>query len=183
MKLEKNVLYKSKVNNVAFGNLTPQQLLQFFGNGRQCGVFLEPEIASKFEETFCPPSQGDNPDIMCPVNGKIQAKTWKRTEETFFKSGKNKGMSKHDAKSIFTTKSGLWDSMKRRKQLGEDVEKTINDYFDKYDCFMYIDISQMGEDFSYSFIVLDTEYVKAQAVDGHISPNDILKKVEAVEEV
>jgi hypothetical protein len=42
---------------------------------------------------------------------------------------------------------------------------------------MYIDIEQFGVDFSYSFIVLDTKYVKSVAVDGYIAPEDIISQI------
>jgi hypothetical protein len=177
MKLRPNVLYRSKLKTVVIDDLPREVCLELLGNGREAGVFLEPVIARKFEGVTTAPRQGENPDLICVKLGKIQCKTWRHLVEEVFKSGPRKGLSKWKAKSIFTTKSGLWDSMKRRKALGEDVDKTIREYFDKYDCFMYIDIEQFGVDFSYSFIVLDTKYVKSVAVDGYIAPEDIISQI------
>lgn len=177
MKLLPNVMYRAKVENVSFGRMTAEELLEVLGSGRMCGVLLEHEIAHIFEDCKTAPAQGDNPDIISEELGDIQAKTWRQEEESFFKSGPRKGLSKWLAKSIFTTKSGLWDSLKRRIALGEDVDKTIREYFDKYDYFMYIDIQQFGKDYTYSFIVLETEYVKSVAVNGYIAPQDILSQV------
>jgi hypothetical protein len=120
MKLEKNVMYSSSLENVSIGSLTKEQILLFLGNGRQCGVLLE---------------------------------------------------------------SGLWDSMKRRRALGEDVDKMIVDYFDDYDTFMYIDISKMKTDLSYRFIIIDSEHVKNTHEDGRISEELINSLIEREETV
>lgn len=177
MKLQPNILYKSQLKEVKIDDLPREVCLELLGNGRQAGVILEPVIALKFDGVTTAPRQGDNPDLICVKLGKIQCKTWRHVIEEFFKQGPRKGLSKWEAKSVFTTKSGLWDSLTRRKALGEDVDKTIREYFDKYDYFMYIDIEQFNVDFSYSFIVLDTKYVKSVAVDGYIAPKDIISQI------
>tara|TARA_B100002019_G_scaffold221521_1_gene194370 strand:- start:84 stop:599 length:516 start_codon:yes stop_codon:yes gene_type:complete len=171
MKLEKNVMYSSSLENVSIGSLTKEQILLFLGNGRQCGVLLETEIANKFEDVVVPETQGASADLVDDVIGTIQAKTY------------HAGVGRLEKKKIFTTKSGLWDSMKRRRALGEDVDKMIVDYFDDYDTFMYIDISKMKTDLSYRFIIIDSEHVKNTHEDGRISEELINSLIEREETV
>ena len=64
MKLEKNVMYSSSLENVSIGSLTKEQILLFLGNGRQCGVLLETEIANKFEDVVVPETQGASADLV-----------------------------------------------------------------------------------------------------------------------
>ena len=78
-------------------------------------------------------------------------------------------MDRWDGKGIFTTKSGIWD----KKLSVADRDREIEKYWGGYDTFMYIDISNMGKDFSYSFITVPTESVKAVHENGQISYNDI----------
>lgn len=177
MKLLSNFLYRGVVENVSFGRVPPTLLRQMLGNGRQCGIMLEAEISTYFDDCVLPPTQGANADIISEDLGDVQAKTWHWLEEEFYKTGPRKGQSKYHSKDIWTSKSGLWDSSKRRKELGEDVPAMIAAYFDQYDHFMYIDISKMKIDYSYSFITLPTSYVKSVAVDGKIAPIDIISQV------
>ena len=180
MKLENNVLYWSKLENVSVGSLTLPQLLKHFGSGRQAGVLLEPEIANKFEECVESEKQGAGPDIIRGGIDKIQAKTFRVPADGVFKSGSRIGTDRWDKKDIFTTKSGIWDKavgkMKdaERKQWEEiDKPNEIEKYWNDYDTFMYVDIDDMEKDFSYSFLSVPTESVKATHEDGHISYNDI----------
>jgi len=180
MKLENNVLYWSKLKDVSVGSLTLPQLLKHFGSGRQAGVLLETEIANKFDDCTEAETQGAGPDIYRNGNDKIQAKTYRLPEDSVFKSGLRKGTHRWDKKGIFTTKSGIWDKAvgkmtdAQRKQWEEiDKPNEIEKYWNDYDTFMYIDITDMEKDFSYSFISVPTESVKATHVDGHISYNDI----------
>jgi len=181
MKLEKNVLYNSQINDVAFGLIPRDHLVKILANGRQCGVLLEYHIAEMFEDTDTPEKQGASYDLINPEGaGTIQAKTFKMLPDETFKRGKPKGLKKRDSKRVFTTKSTLWDQNKEKgasTRTGKSVEKIIEDYFEEYDCFMYIDISQMNE-LKFRFIVVDTSYVKSVHEGGFISINDILNKVE-----
>ena len=138
---------------------------------------LEAEICTYFEDCDLPPTQGANADVISENLGKVQAKTWHWLEEEYYKSGPRKGQSKYYSKDVWTSKSGLWDSSKRREALGEDIPAMIAAYFDQYDYFMYIDISNMKIDYSYSFIALPTPYVKSVAVGGKIAPIDIISQI------
>lgn len=176
MQLELNTLYKAKVDNIAFGSIPKEVLTEIISSGRICGVLLEAEIASRFENCERG-TQGEAPDLIDKSLGTIQAKTYHSTVyEGTIKQGKNKGTKKSSVKDIFTTKSGLWDSMKRRVSLGEDVEKQIVEYFDKYDCFCYIDISNMIN-LEFSFVVVSSDIPKQNHVMGRISFDDILSSV------
>ncbi len=169
MKLENNVLYWSELKNVKVDTLTQKQILKFFGNGRISGVGLEAVIANKFDDCVEGETQGAGPDIYRDVNDKIQAKTYKPLKDGVFARGPRKGMERWDGKDIFTTKSGIWDT----KLSDAERAREIEEYWGGYDTFMYIDTSNIGKDFSYSFISVPTESVKATHVDGHISYNDI----------
>jgi hypothetical protein len=175
--IEKNVLYRSSLENVSIGNLNRDQVLAFLGNGRQCGVLLETQISNLFDDLSVPATQGDNADLISDHHGSIQAKTFHFTDETFFKTGKRKGESKHSNKSIYVSKSSLWDSKKRRKQLGEDVDRITIDYIRSYDYFLLIDISKMKDDLSFSWILIDSPYISERHHDGLISINDVKEKI------
>jgi len=172
MKLENNVLYWSKLENVSVGSLTLPQLLKHFGSGRQAGVLLEPEIANKFEECVEAEKQGAGPDIYRNGNDKIQAKSYRAPKDGVFKTGVRKGLERWDGKDIKSTASNLWDKGKKRISPEERATK-IKEYWNAYDTFMYVDITNMEKDYSYSFISVPTELVKAVHVDGKISYNDI----------
>ena len=169
MKLENNVLYWSELRDVKVDTLTQEQILKFFGNGRISGVGLETVIANKFDDCVEAETQGAGPDIYRDVNDKIQAKTYKPLKDGVFDRGVRKGMERWDGKDIFTTKSGIWDT----KLSDAERAREIEEYWGGYDTFMYIDITNTGKDFSYSFISVPTESVKATHEDGHISYNDI----------
>ena len=180
MKLENNVLYWSKLKDVSVDTLTQEQILKFFGNGRISGVGLETVIANKFDDCVEAETQGAGPDIYRDGNDKIQAKTYKPLKDGVFDRGPRKGMERWDGKDIYTTKSGILDEKvgemtpEERKQWEEiDKPNEIKEYWNGYDTFMYIDTINIGKDFSYSFIAVPTESVKATHVDGHISYNDI----------
>lgn len=182
MNLEKNVMYRAKIEDVAFGAIPRDRLVEILANGRQCGVLLEADIAARFSGVV-EGTQGDAPDLIDEIIGTIQAKTYHGdAHEGVLKSGPNKGKFKSAMKKIFTTKSGLWDSMKRRRALGEDVDAQIVQYFDKYDCFCYIDISRMKK-LEYSFSIVDTAHVKARQVEGHVALDDILEGIERTVEI
>jgi hypothetical protein len=152
-------------------------LIDILASGRLCGVLIESDIASRFDGVSGG-KQGSGADLFDRDLGSIQAKTFRSDQhQGVFQRGKNRGISRDTKKSIFTTKSGLWDSMKRRKSLGEDVEKQITDYFSKYDTFCYIDISKMNH-LKYSFVMVSSDVPKNNHVDGCISLNDIMKNVE-----
>lgn len=176
MRLEKNTMYNVKIRKMSFGAIGKKRLEQIISSGRICGVLLEADIASRFEGVE-DGTQGEAPDLIDKRLGTIQAKTFRSSSFRGCTSrGKNAGCEKKHKKAIFTTKSGLWDSMKRRRQLGEDVDKQIVEYFDKYDCFCYIDISRM-KNLEYSFIIVSSSVPKKNHVEGSISLNDILKCV------
>lgn len=180
MKLENNVLYWAKLKDVSVDTLTQEQILKFFGNGRISGVGLETVIANKFDDCVEAETQGAGPDIYRDGNDKIQAKTYKPLKDGVFDRGARKGMERWDGKDIYTTMSGILDEKvgkmtpEERKQWEEVTKpKLIKEYWNGYDTFMYIDTINMGKDFSYSFIAVPTESVKAVHVDGKISYNDI----------
>ena len=180
MKLQQNILYKAKIKNVQFGNIPKEHLINVLSSGRLCGVLLESEISSLFDGVV-EGTQGNAPDFICESLGTIQAKTYHSSNfQGNFKSGPRKGLPKADSKAIFTTKSGLWDSMKRRRALGEDVDAMITDYYDQYDKFCYIDISNM-KNLEYSFIIVDSNLPKEKSIDGNISLNDIMDSVESIQ--
>jgi hypothetical protein len=177
MNLQKNTLYHATVSGVKFGRIPMEDLIVSLASGRQCGVLLEQEIASYFDDCTAG-TQGAGADLIDQTHGKIQAKTYRSVDLIGqFKLGPRRGLSKSDDKRIFTTKSGLWDSIGRRRALGEDIEQTICEYFLAYDCFCYIDIAKM-RDLEYSFIVVDSSVPINSHVDGRISYNDILNSVE-----
>ena len=177
MKLEINTMYHVSIDNIAFGNVPRDRIIEVVASGRICGVLLEADIASRFDG-LVEGTQGNAPDLIDDVIGTIQAKTYHSTAHAGeFKSGPRKGLLKRFAKSIFTTKSGLWDSMKRRRELGEDVDGQIVEYFDKYDCFCYIDISQM-KNLKYSFAIVSSDIPKQNHSNGHISLEDIEKSIQ-----
>lgn len=176
MKLEMNTMYHAKIENIAFGAVATDRLIDVVSSGRICGVLLEADIAARFDEVI-EGTQGNAPDLIDTVLGTIQAKTYHSTNhEGSFSRGKNKGVLKRTIKSIFTTKSGLWDSMKRRRQLGENVDQQIVEYFDKYDCFCYIDISKMKQ-LEYSFAIVSSNVPKQNHIDGNISLDDIESQI------
>lgn len=176
MKLEMNTLYKAKIENIAFGVVPTERLIDVISSGRICGVLLEADIAARFDGVV-EGTQGNAPDLIDEVLGTIQAKTYHSSaHEGVVKSGRRKGTLKSTIKSIFTTKSGLWDSMKRRRQLGEDVDQQIVEYFEKYDCFCYIDISKMKQ-LEYTFAIVSSDVPKQNHVDGNIAMDDILKNI------
>lgn len=177
MKLQKHVLYHVSIENVSFGAIPEARLLEAISSGRVCGVLIESDIANRFDGVT-EGKQGSGADFFDERLGSVQAKTFRSDQcNGLIKQGKNKGLNRKDIKNIFTTKSGLWDSMKRRKALGEDVEKQITDYFNKYDMFCYIDISKMTE-LKYSFVVVSSEVPIKNHKDGFISMNDIMSNVE-----
>lgn len=173
MFLKKNVLYHVKLAQPSFGTISTGRLITILSSGRMCGVLIESDIASKFDGVS-EGTQGAGADLIDAVLGKIQAKTFRSSDfYGHYKSGKKNGTSKKLDKRIFTTKSGLWNSMKRRRQLGEDVDLQIVEYFDKYDNFCYIDISKMPT-LEYSFVIISSEMPKKRHVNGNISYQDIL---------
>ena len=170
MVIEKRVFYSSSLEETTtIGNLTKEQTLSFLGNGRQCGVLLELQISNLFEDLQTASTQGDNADLVSDVHGSIQAKTFHSLEKKTITRGKNKGKTNHSQKNVFITKSCLWDSKKKREALGEDVDKTTEDYISSYDAFLMIDISQMKKDLSFSWILIDSEYIKEHHHKGFIS--------------
>ena len=100
-KLENNVLYKSKMENISLGSLSPEQLLEFLGNGRQCGVLLEIEIANKFSDCVTG-TQGAGADIIREQDDNVQAKTY-RSNDYPDRLVSGKDVNKRDQKKIFTT--------------------------------------------------------------------------------
>jgi hypothetical protein len=44
----------------------------------------------------------------------------------------------------WTTKSGLWDSKRGKKLLAKEWDHNHNSYFENYDFFMYLDISEFA---------------------------------------
>ena len=177
MILQKNTLYHARVSAVQFGRIPLPDLIQSLASGRQCGVLLEQEIASYFENCSAG-TQGAGADLLDETHGKIQAKTYRSNLCTgVISKGPRRGLNKGDDKQIFTTKSGLWDSIGRRQALGEDTDQTIQQYFLDYDCFCYIDIAQMSE-LKYSFVVVDSAVPQSRHVQGRISYNDILTSIE-----
>lgn len=171
MKLSNYTLYHSKMENISLGSLSTEQLLEFLGNGRQCGVLLEIEIANKFSDCTTG-TQGAGADIIREQDDKVQAKTYRSYDYPDCLI-RGKDVNKRDQKKIFTTKSGLWDTKK------EESERVVivDEYFSSYDHFMYIDISTFGIDYSYSFIVIPTKDVVNTHNRGYISYNDILSWV------
>jgi hypothetical protein len=177
MRLELNTLYHAKLKDMSFGVIPKDVLIDIVSSGRICGVLLETEIAYRFEGVVSR-GQGKGPDLIDDRLGTIQAKTYHHSDhEGIYTRGVNKGLPKSQSKKIFTTKSGLWDSLKRRKSLGENVEEQIESYFDDYDKFCYIDISKM-KNLEFSFIVVSSEMPKNNHCDGNISLDDIMNSVE-----
>lgn len=176
MELKENVLYHVTLKDLAFGVVDKERLIEVVSSGRICGILIESDIAARFD-LVKEGTQGESADLIDPKLGKIQAKTYHSTKHTGkFKRGDKKGNPKAEEKSIFTTKSGLFDSMKRRVSLGEDVSKQITDYFDKYDKFCYIDIAKMKE-LKYSFVIVSSDVPKKKHVQGNISYSDILENI------
>ena len=177
MKLKANTMYHVTLKDVAFGLIPKDRLIDVLASGRICGVLIESDIASRFDGVV-EGTQGASADLIDDVLGTIQAKTYHSTNyEGVYRVGNRKGVAKNTSKDIFTTKSGLWDSMKRRRSLGEDVEAQIVEYFDKYDMFCYIDISKMSE-LKYSFAIMSSDVPKKSHVEGRISLMDILENIE-----
>jgi hypothetical protein len=182
MKIEMNTMYKAKIENLAFGQIPTDRLIEVVSSGRICGILLEADIAARFDGVV-EGTQGNAPDLIDDILGTIQAKTYHSTKyDGEYKSGPRKGMLKRLSKDIFTTKSGLWDSMKRRRALGEDVDGQIVEYFDKYDCFCYIDISKMPQ-LEYTFAIVSSDVPKEKHIDGNISLEDILENIEKTIEI
>ena len=174
MKLETNTLYKAKITDVQFGNIPVALLTEVFANGRQCGVLLEYEIASLFKDCSNG-TQGKAADIISTELGDIQCKTYhSNNHDGKYTRGADKGKLKADRKAIFTTQSGLWDSINRRDP--KEVKQMIDGYWDNYDYFMYIDICNMNK-LEYSFIVIPTDEVKKNAHNGCISYTFIKSQV------
>lgn len=177
MKLKANTMYHVTLKDVAFGVIPKDRLIDVLSSGRICGVLIESDITARFEGVI-DGTQGESADLIDEELGTIQAKTYHSTNyEGVYRVGPRKGIAKNLSKDIFTTKSGLWDSMDRRRALGEDVEAQIVEYFDKYDMFCYIDISKMKE-LKYSFAIVSADVPKKNHVNGRISLMDILENIE-----
>ena len=170
MKLELNKLYSGKVEGLSIPGLNEEQTKDFVSSGRICGVMLEGIISNQFEGCS-QGTQGNDADIYW--NGKkIQCKT------ANFRNSKPHLIERHRAnKSIWTSKSGLFDTTIEKYDLprheGAWME-VCNDYYDNYDYFMIIDITRMNE-LEYDFIMVNSSVLKENHVKGRISWNDLIK--------
>lgn len=173
VQLAPQVLYRGTVAGVSFGRIPKARLVEILASGRLCGVLLEDEIAARFGiETG---TQGDSADLIDGPLGGIQMKTYRSTGAARFKSGTSKGQLKADRPAIWTTKSSYWD---RASHLTPAQLAEATAYFDHYDHFMYVDISQMLE-LRYSLVVVPASQVKAQRDGFYISESAILSNVSA----
>lgn len=180
MKLEKNVCYvvNLKKRDVKFGAIPFDTLRKVVANGRQLGVLAEYDIQARLD-AVASGTQGEGADLVSKEFGKIQCKTM-HVNTTKFKVGPKKGRMKVEFDSVFTTASKFWDSTKRRKLLGEDVDNEMKSYYKKYDNFVYIDISDFDKTLSYKFIMIDAAFVAKHAKDGRLSTLKIINKSEKI---
>ena len=130
MKIRPYVEYEFDLSGTfSFGAIQPEVLLKAFGNGRQSGVLLEYDVTERFANLTkegC--GQGAGEDIRLVRRdsyAKIQCKSVR---------------SNLPHTIGWTTKSGLWDTKRGKKKSPEDWDKEHNEYFSKYDYFMYMDI-------------------------------------------
>lgn len=171
-KLEPYVMYRAEVSTVEFGSIPKTQLVQIVASGRICGVLLEHEIAQIFG--IQTGTQGESADLIDPELKNIQVKTYRSAGDALFKTGPRRGQRKASAPTIWTSKSGFWD---RRNRLTPEELKEARDYIQKYQHFMYIDISQMFE-LKYRFFVLPSSDVESILKETFfVSEDDLLSKI------
>ena len=164
-KLQLNTIYNEKAEGIVIPGLSNEQIGDFISSGRICGVMLEGMIANKFEGCS-QGTQGNDADIYW--NGKkIQCKT-----ANYSKSKPHLEARHRAKKKIWTSKSGLWDKTPGKQISVEDYYEQLEAYYDDYDYFMIIDISKMRE-FEYSFIVVDSQTIKDNQVQGRIAWTDL----------
>ena len=163
--LELNKLYTEKIEGIVIPGLSELQIGDFISSGRICGVMLEGIIANKFKGCT-QGTQGNDADIYWDGK-KIQCKT------ANFSKSKPHLEAKHRAKkSIWTSKSGLWDKTPGKQISVEDYYKQLNSYYDEYDYFMIIDISKM-KNLEYSFVVVEASKIKENQINGKIAWTDL----------
>lgn len=148
------VRYTGKVSSFSFGQVPERVLRSLIESGRISGILLEYELAAAFGLEHG--GQGAGADLL--DDGKrIQVKSFRKEDPSaVYLSGARKGALRCDSASIWTTKSGFWD---RRNRLSEEQLVEAEEYLDRYDFFLYLDISRMAE-LEYEFVMLPASVVK-----------------------
>lgn len=139
MNIETDRLYTYTVNNLSFGNIPLDELINELSSGRICGVLLERDLAYRFtnlSKIGC--GQGSGQDLMLNGTDTVQCKTV-QLGKSIRGRGKNKTVDLM-AEIGWTTKSGLWDSKRGKKRNASEWDAEHEAYMQKYDFFLYMNI-------------------------------------------
>lgn len=178
-RLELYTEYRCEVTDMSFGHIPRATLRKMLANGRIAGWLLEAEIAAVMGLRVG--TQGASPDLYDELIGTIQCKTFKAEPNpaAVVKRGRHAGRLRSEVAKIWTTKSGYWD---RRSRMTAEHHVDAEDYFDHYDAFMYIDISQM-EQGRFAFITLPSADViarKQQYLISEAAIRDLVQRIEII---